>query len=109
REHHGLPRARAPSVVRESAVAAENGRGPHGRGCRCDHRNTGHRAGGNRQVVDFAIDYILIPFIKIALILAIVPGYVAIITLAERKIIAWMQVRLGPCASVRGAFCRWWR
>lgn len=46
--------------------------------------------------MDFAIDYILIPFIKIALILAIVPGYVAIITLAERKIIAWMQVRLGP-------------
>ena len=39
---------------------------------------------------------ILIPLIKIALILAIVPGYVAVITLAERKVIAWMQVRLGP-------------
>jgi NADH-quinone oxidoreductase subunit H len=46
--------------------------------------------------MDFAIDYILIPLIKIAVILAIVPGYVAVITLAERKIIAWMQVRLGP-------------
>jgi len=46
--------------------------------------------------MDFAIDYILIPLIKIALILAIVPAYVAIITLAERKVIAWMQVRLGP-------------
>ena len=46
--------------------------------------------------MDFAIDYILIPLIKIALIMAIVPGYVAVITLAERKIIAWMQVRLGP-------------
>jgi len=46
--------------------------------------------------MDFAIDYILIPFIKIALIMAIVPGYVAVITLAERKVIAWMQVRLGP-------------
>jgi NADH-quinone oxidoreductase subunit H len=46
--------------------------------------------------MDFAIDYILIPLIKIALILAIVPGYVAVITLAERKVIAWMQVRLGP-------------
>jgi NADH-quinone oxidoreductase subunit H len=46
--------------------------------------------------LDFAIDNILIPLIKIALILAIVPGYVAVITLAERKIIAWMQVRLGP-------------
>src|SRR5438132_1418273 len=46
--------------------------------------------------MDFAINYILIPLIKIALILAIVPGYVAVITLAERKVIAWMQVRLGP-------------
>ena len=46
--------------------------------------------------MNFLIDYILIPLIKIALLLAIVPGYVAIITLAERKVIAWMQVRLGP-------------
>src|SRR5436853_316153 len=46
--------------------------------------------------MDFAINYILIPLIKIGLILAIVPGYVAVITLAERKVIAWMQVRLGP-------------
>ncbi len=46
--------------------------------------------------MDFAIDNILIPFIKIAVIMGIVPGYVAVITLAERKIIAWMQVRLGP-------------
>src|SRR5205085_3755636 len=46
--------------------------------------------------MDFAITYVLIPLIKIALILAIVPGYVAVITLAERKVIAWMQVRLGP-------------
>src|SRR5262252_1040222 len=46
--------------------------------------------------MQFAIDYILIPLIKIAILLAIVPGYVAVITLAERKIIAWMQVRLGP-------------
>jgi NADH-quinone oxidoreductase subunit H len=46
--------------------------------------------------MDFVIDYILIPLIKIAIILAIVPGYVAIITLAERKVIAWMQARLGP-------------
>ena len=46
--------------------------------------------------MEFAIDYLLIPLIKIALLLAIVPGYVAVITLAERKVIAWMQVRLGP-------------
>jgi NADH-quinone oxidoreductase subunit H len=46
--------------------------------------------------MDFAINYILIPLIKIALILAIVPLLVAALTLAERKIIAFMQVRLGP-------------
>src|SRR5204863_1601038 len=46
--------------------------------------------------MEFVIDHILIPLIKIVLIMAIVPGYVAVITLAERKIIAWMQVRLGP-------------
>src|SRR6185503_3636536 len=46
--------------------------------------------------MDFFIDYILIPLIKIAVLMAIVPGYVAVITLAERKVIAWMQVRLGP-------------
>src|SRR5262245_46466478 len=46
--------------------------------------------------MDFFIDYILIPLIKIAIIMMVVPGYVAVITLAERKVIAWMQVRLGP-------------
>src|SRR5215468_12611044 len=46
--------------------------------------------------MEFAINYILIPLIKIALILAIVPLLVAALTLAERKIIAFMQVRLGP-------------
>jgi len=46
--------------------------------------------------MDFAINYILIPLIKIAIILAIVPLLVAALTLAERKIIAFMQVRLGP-------------
>src|SRR5256712_3461355 len=44
----------------------------------------------------FAFDYILIPLIKIALILAVLPLLVAALTLAERKIIAFMQVRLGP-------------
>src|SRR5215468_9592287 len=46
--------------------------------------------------MDFAINYVLIPLIKIAIILAIVPLLVAAVTLAERKIIAFMQVRLGP-------------
>lgn len=42
------------------------------------------------------IDYVLIPLIKIALIMAVLPLVVAALTLAERKVIAWMQVRLGP-------------
>jgi NADH-quinone oxidoreductase subunit H len=46
--------------------------------------------------MDFAINYILIPLIKVAIILAILPLLVAALTLAERKIIAFMQVRLGP-------------
>src|SRR3954465_15322100 len=46
--------------------------------------------------MDFAINYVLIPVIKIALILGIVPLLVAALTLAERKVIAFMQVRLGP-------------
>src|SRR5919197_345764 len=46
--------------------------------------------------MDFFIDYVLIPLIKIAIILAILPLLVAALTLAERKIIAFMQVRLGP-------------
>src|SRR5215471_8778631 len=46
--------------------------------------------------MDFAINYILVPLIKIALVLAILPLLVAALTLAERKVIAFMQVRLGP-------------
>jgi len=46
--------------------------------------------------MEFAIDYILIPLIKIALLLAVLPLAVAALTLFERKIIAYMPVRLGP-------------
>jgi NADH-quinone oxidoreductase subunit H len=46
--------------------------------------------------MEFLIDYVLIPVIKIALIMAILPLIVAAVTLAERKVIAFMQVRLGP-------------
>ena len=46
--------------------------------------------------MEFAINYILIPFIKIAIILAVLPLIVAGVTLFERKVIAFMQVRLGP-------------
>src|SRR5206468_3313525 len=43
-----------------------------------------------------AIDYILIPFIKIFIVFNVVAGVVALLTLAERKVAAWIQVRLGP-------------
>jgi NADH-quinone oxidoreductase subunit H len=46
--------------------------------------------------MEFLIDYILIPVIKIAVIMAVLPLIVAALTLAERKVIAFMQVRLGP-------------
>src|SRR5437773_10986875 len=46
--------------------------------------------------MDFAIDYILIPFIKVFIVFTVVSGVVALLTLAERKVAAWIQVRLGP-------------
>src|SRR5260370_34190009 len=46
--------------------------------------------------MDFAIDYILIPFIKIFIVFNVVAGVVALMTLAERKVAAFIQVRLGP-------------
>src|SRR3989442_10470120 len=45
---------------------------------------------------DVLLDWALIPFIKIAVLLNIVLGVVAYLTLLERKVIAFMQVRLGP-------------
>lgn len=46
--------------------------------------------------MEFAINYILIPFIKILVVFLILSLVVAYLTLMERKIIAFMQVRLGP-------------
>ncbi len=46
--------------------------------------------------MEFLIDYVLIPVIKIGLIMAVLPLIVAGVTLFERKVIAFMQVRLGP-------------
>src|SRR6266699_6364075 len=53
--------------------------------------------------MDFAIDYILIPFIKIFIVFNVVAGVVALLTLAERKVAAWIQVRLGPMRV--GPYC----
>src|SRR3989442_14160862 len=45
---------------------------------------------------DVLFDWALIPLVKIAVVLGIVLGVVAYLTLLERKVIAFMQVRLGP-------------
>jgi NADH-quinone oxidoreductase subunit H len=46
--------------------------------------------------MDFLIDYILIPLIKIVIVFLALSGVIAYLTLLERKVIAWIQVRLGP-------------
>jgi NADH-quinone oxidoreductase subunit H len=46
--------------------------------------------------MDFLIDSIVIPLIKIGVVFGVLSGVVALMTLAERKIAAWIQVRLGP-------------
>jgi len=46
--------------------------------------------------MDFLIDNIIIPVIKIAIIFGVLSLVVALMTLAERKISAFIQVRLGP-------------
>jgi NADH-quinone oxidoreductase subunit H len=46
--------------------------------------------------MDFAIDNIVIPLIKIGIVFGALSGVVALMTLAERKVAAFIQVRLGP-------------
>jgi len=46
--------------------------------------------------MDFLIDNIIIPLIKIGIVFGALSGVVAAMTLAERKVSAWIQVRLGP-------------
>jgi NADH-quinone oxidoreductase subunit H len=46
--------------------------------------------------MDFALDYILIPLIKIGIIFGALSLVIAYLTFLERKVIAFMQVRLGP-------------
>src|SRR5205814_382017 len=46
--------------------------------------------------LDTLIDFILIPLVKIGILFGILSGVIAYLTLLERKIIAFMQVRLGP-------------
>src|SRR5215470_4307304 len=44
----------------------------------------------------FVIDSIIIPLIKIGIVFGALSGVVALMTLAERKVAAFIQVRLGP-------------
>jgi NADH-quinone oxidoreductase subunit H len=46
--------------------------------------------------MNFLIDYILIPFVKILIVFLVLSLVIAYLTLLERKVIAFMQVRLGP-------------
>lgn len=46
--------------------------------------------------MDFLIDYVIIPFIKILIVFGALSLVIAYLTLLERKVIAFMQVRLGP-------------
>src|ERR1043165_2948098 len=46
--------------------------------------------------VDSIINYVLIPLIKIGVTFGVLSGCIAYLTLLERKVIAFMQVRLGP-------------
>src|SRR4051812_21059135 len=45
---------------------------------------------------DYFVNNILIPLVKIGILFGILSGVIAYLTLLERKIIAFMQVRLGP-------------
>ena len=46
--------------------------------------------------MDFFVDFILEPAIKIGVVFLAISGVVAYLTLLERKVIAFIQVRLGP-------------
>ena len=46
--------------------------------------------------MDFIVDFVIIPAIKIGVVFGVVSLVVAYLTLLERKVIAFMQVRLGP-------------
>src|SRR6478672_5638391 len=46
--------------------------------------------------IDSVVNYVLIPLIKIGIVFGILSGCIAYLTLLERKVIAWMQVRMGP-------------
>src|SRR3954471_3186768 len=46
--------------------------------------------------LDAVVNYVLIPLVKIGILFGILSGVIAYLTLLERKVIAFMQVRLGP-------------
>jgi NADH-quinone oxidoreductase subunit H len=48
------------------------------------------------MTVDYFVNYILLPLVKIGILFGVLSGVIAYLTLLERKVIAFMQVRLGP-------------
>lgn len=49
-----------------------------------------------KGVSDPWIDYVIFPLIQIVVVFVVVITFVAYFTLAERKVSAWIQVRMGP-------------
>src|ERR1700704_2500745 len=47
-------------------------------------------------MMPFLINYIIVPLIKIGIVFGVLSGVIAYLTFLERKVIAFMQVRLGP-------------
>jgi len=47
-------------------------------------------------MTDPLIRYVVVPLAQTVVILLVLLGIVAYLTLAERKVLAWMQVRIGP-------------
>src|SRR5262249_13291705 len=85
--------------LREPPGASRALQGAPHRGHRDAHRVDRHRPRLRGQVgtmTETLVNWGLIPFVKIAVLLNVILLVVAYITLLERKVIAFMQVRLGP-------------
>ncbi|MFC2172099.1 NADH-quinone oxidoreductase subunit NuoH [Acidobacteriota bacterium] len=48
------------------------------------------------SLLEFCIFYIVVPLVKVVVVLTAVSLWIAMLILAERKVIGWIQVRMGP-------------
>ena len=84
-------RVRPPSFCNLQALPRLD-QGPPRRRRRRAHRLDRHRAGRGRSLMETYV----VPLLKIVVLLNAVLVSVTFMTLLERKVIAWVQVRLGP-------------